>query len=278
MADEAEDVLELEDEQVLDEADEAEDDDQQDDGGAEEDGEDDGDEPEVFVGFDGEEAAPASESENSVIRELRGRIREQAKRLAELERGSAPEEVEVGPEPTLEGADYDEDRFKADWQAWTQRKAQAERQQSEKQQRVEAEKEAFNKRVQAFEAGKAKLGVADFDDAETTVAGVLPNETMAIILHSEKSAELVYALSRAPGKLDELSKLNPLKAAMMVGKLEDKVQTRTTRKPPNPDRPVRGNAAPAAADKTLARLEKEAERTGDRTAVIRYKRELRSKA
>jgi hypothetical protein len=47
---------------------------------------------------------------------------------------------------------------------------------------------------------------------------------------------------------------------------------RTTARPPAPDTPVRGKViAAGSADKMLDKLEKEAERTGDRSKVIAHK-------
>lgn len=239
---------------------------------------DEGDEPtETLIGFEGEEAAPASESDNSVIRELRRANRELAKRVAEQERGKAPEKVEVGSKPELEDFDYDQDRYDAALFDWRDRKAKAERADQERQDREKTERDAWQQRISAFEQAKTRLNVSDFDEAEAEVQAVLPPEIQAIVLHAEKSAELVYALGRNPAKLAELSKLDPLRAAMAVGKLEDKL-TVTKRALPNPDRAVRGNAAPASADKQLAKLEKKAAQTGDRTEVIAYKRKLKSRA
>lgn len=232
---------------------------------------------ETIIGFEGEEAAPASESDSSVIREMRAAIRERDRQIAELKRGSEPKKIEVGEKPTLESCEYDEERFETELDAWKGRKAAAERQDREQQERTKKDSEHWAERARLYETGKAKLGVTDFEAAETDVSNALPVETMAIIMQAEKSAELVYALSRNPAKLEELSKLNPLRAAMMVGKLEDKL-TVTTRKLPQPDRPVVGDASPGAADKELARLEKEAERTGDRTKIRAYKKQLQARA
>lgn len=275
MADGREEVLELDPDQELDVLDEGEEDQPEDGEQAEED--EDGEE--TVVGFEGEEAAPAPEGDSSVIRELRKANRELAKRVAEHEHGEAPKRIEVGEEPTLEGCDYDEDRFKADWKAWDRRKADADAQETEAQTRAKADKDAWDKRIQAFEAGKSRLKATDFEDAEAEVQAALPKETLALILRNETiSAELVLALSRSPATLAQLSKLDLPDAAMMIGELRSKLKV-TKRKLPEPDRPLRGNAAPGAnADKQLAKLEAEAERTGDRTALSAYRRKLKQKA
>lgn len=272
MADNVDDVLELDVEAEVQE-DGADTEPQSDGEGGDEDS---GDVP--FIGFaDEEEAAPASESDNSVIREMRRVAREQAKRIAELEREQAPQKVEVGEKPTLESCDYDEERFEASLTSYHERKAQADREAKEAQATKDKERTEWEQRHKAYEADKGKLGVPDFDDAEGEVFAALPQETAALIMLTDKPAALIYALSRNPSKLKELSELNLAKAAMTIGKLEDKL-TMGTRKPPQPDRPVTGNAAPANADKELARLEKEANRTGDRTALIQYRQKLKSRA
>jgi hypothetical protein len=61
---------------------------------------------------------------------------------------------------------------------------------------------------------------------------------------------------------------------MQIGKLEDKIKVERRKPLPAPDRPVTGTASLASTDKKLAQLEKEADRTGDRTALIRYRKSL----
>lgn len=268
MADDTDDVLELEDEVET-----TDDDEEGQDGEAE--GQEDGEEP--FIGFEGDEAAPASEGDSSVIRELRKANRELAKKLTLAERGAAPKKIEVGEKPTLESCEYDEERFETALTSWHQRKAQADAQEGEAQEAAEKRKAQWAERQRTYEADKATLGVSGFEDAEGDVASVLPQETMALIMLTEKPAALVYALSRAPTQLTELSKLDPAHAAIKIGQLTGKLHM-GTRKPPQPDQPVRGTSTPKGADKELARLEKEAERTGNRTAVIRYKKQLRGRA
>lgn len=280
MADRRE-VLELEPEDVLTE-DVQEEQEPRDDEAEPEDREDEeeGDEPtETFIGFEGEEdeAAPASEGESSVIREMRRKLREKDRELADLRAGAAPAKIEVGDKPTLESCEYDEERFETALDAWKGRKAKAEQQDREQQERTEREQAEWSKRAQAYETSKASIPVADYADAEKEVFAALPDATQALILMTDKPAALIYALSRDPARLEELSNLNLARAAMMIGKLEDKVQVKK-RALPNPDRPVRGNAAPASADKTLARLEKEAEETGDRTKLVAHRKKLRNRA
>lgn len=278
MADEAEDVLEL------DTIDEVEDEDTD---AAEPDVEHEGDKPdgsdeETFIGFDGEEeneAAPASESESSVIREMRRKLREKDRELESLRRGSQPAKVELGPKPTLESCEYDEERFENELDAWKAREAKVKAQADAEAEAEKRQETEWQETVEAYQAAKVTLGVDGYEDAEADVFSVLPHATQALILRQKATAPaLVYALSRSPSKLDELSKLNLADAAVMVGELKAKVKVEKRQRLPNPDKPVMGKASIATGDKELKRLEREAERTGDRTALIRYRKQMNARA
>lgn len=268
MADEAEDVLELDTEQAIEPDEELE---QQTEAADAEDDEEDL----IAFGEPVEEgAAPAPESESSVIRDLRRANRELAKKVHQYERGQQPQRIEVGEKPTLAACDYDEDRFESALVDWQQRKAAADRAESEQQERAKAEAEAWQQRAEAYKADKAKLRVPDYADAEGEVFSALSDQHQALILMTEKPAALVYALSRDPAKLEQLSKLDLARAAMLVGKLEDKVTVTTKRKLPQPDRPIRGDASVSVSSgaKELARLKAQAEQSGDYTAYLAAKR------
>lgn len=268
MADDTDDVLELGSEIEIEEPDEHTD------GGAGEDGDE-----ELVIGFGGEEAAPASGDDSSVIRDLRKANREMAKKLAVADRANQPQIIEVGEKPTMALCEYDEDRFEAELDQWKTRKAQADKQVNELETRNEALARKNQERVEAFKADKALLRVADFDTAEEEVEAALPAPIMALVLRTGKAA-LLYGLAKNPEQLAALSKLDPstelVEAAFMLGELKAtmKMETRRTQ---SPERKISGNAGFAPSDdKQLARLEKEAERTGDRTALIAHRRKLRA--
>ena len=77
----------------------------------------------------------AAADDNAVIRRIRDRNRDLAKENAELRRAQAaqPPPIELGPKPTLADADYDEDRFEAELDAWKDRKARIDSVQAEQQ-------------------------------------------------------------------------------------------------------------------------------------------------
>lgn len=255
MADEAEDVLEL---TPLEEVEQT-------------DGEAEGDE--TVISFADAEAAPASESESSVIRDLRRANRELAKKVSQAERSNQPQKIEVGPKPTLAGCEFDEERFESDLDEWKERTAKAAQADREAEERNRRYAEEGEQNKQAYVASKSALRVPDFDDAEAEVFSALPDQHQALLMLSKKSAALVYALAKSPKKLDEFSKLDLARAAIMVGEMGVSLNV-TTRKIPQPDRPVIGTASNVSDDKHLARLEKDAERTGIRTELIRYRKSL----
>jgi hypothetical protein len=271
MADEPEDVLEL------DEALEIEGEEQGEEGQGE--AEAAGDDEEDLIGFGDEGAAPAPEDATSTVRHLREELRRQQRENAELRKVTAKPKVELGARPTLADVDYDEDRFEAALDDWKSRKAQIEREEQESQEQARKGAQEWADRTEAYKARKAQLRVPDFDVAEATVFTALPEAHQALLMKSGKAAELVAALHRSPAKLDELSKLDLTDAAMLVGELRSKLTVNKRKPSPNLDQPLRGNAAVSGGgDRELARLEKEADRTGDSSALIAYRHKLKSQA
>lgn len=140
----------------------------------------------------------------------------------------------------------------------------------------------WEEKLQSYEAKKSilKQKAKDFDDAEQTVQDVLDVNQQGIVIYSEKPELLVYNLGRNPEKAKQLAAIkNPLEFAFQIGKLEARIDAQMksqTRKPQtNPERKPSGSAPLATTDAKLAALEKEAERTGDRTKLIAYKKSLK---
>lgn len=276
MADEPEDVLELDQELGDEELDQHKD--TEGEAGEADEGEDDQSDHDVIRFSDDAEPAPGSEGESSVIRDLRAKYRDAQREIAELRKGAQPQRIEIGEKPTLESCEYDEERFETELDAWKDRKAKAAQADQATETKRKADAEAWAKRADLYEADKRRIRVSNYAEAEETVFAVLPAETQALLMMTGKPAALIYALSKNPGRLDELARKNLAEAAMMIGKLEDRV-TMERRKLPEPDRGLTGSTVNAgSADKELARLEREAARTNDRTKLIAYKRSLKAKA
>lgn len=241
----------------------------------------------------GEESPPSEEDEFSGkpapdwVRDLRNRNRDLQREKRELEerlRSASPvaETAAVGAKPTLEGCDYDSEKFEAELTAWHERKRAAEAKEAEKQHAAKVAQETWNAKVSAYGEAKAKLKVERYDEAEDMVRGVLSETQQGVLLHGLESADqaalLVYALGRTPAKLKELAAItDPVKFAVAVGKLESQMKVTNRKTAPPPEQAVRGSAGTTRAlDATEARLEAEADKTGDRTKLVAYRRDKKA--
>jgi len=187
------------------------------------------------------------------------------------------EEPELGPKPRSADFDYDDDAYEAALDEWKTRKAEIEQAEAEAEDAVRKEQQAVQARADAHLDRKASLNRADYDEAEEDVLLQLSEQHKSILIGYGNSAELIYALSRDPAKLQEFSKLSPLDAVYRAGELG--AQLKMNKRPkPKPDARLKGNAPTGAADKKLERLEKKAAETGNRTELIRYRKELRERA
>jgi hypothetical protein len=225
------------------------------------------------------------DDDTNLVRHLRQQIKDRDKRLAEAAR-AAPQSkpVEVGPKPTLADCEYDEEKFEREYEAWKERKSAADSQQTNVQQQTHEQERIWSQRLgQALEQ-KAALGKADADDAFENVRAALGEERASAIIYMAEdgnAAKLMYALGTHPTKLAELAaQQDPIRFVKDVAKLEGQLKMVKRKSPPDPDVPERGSAriSRETTDKKLAKLEEEAARTGDRTAVARYKKSLKKTA
>jgi hypothetical protein len=253
-------------------------------------------EPEEVVISIGEESPPSDEDEfhgkpaPEWVKDLRKSDREKAKRIRELEQqleGNKPGHgpVEVGSKPTLESCDWDASVFEKKLDEWMVRKASHDEEQRKKADAEKAQKDAWQAKLNAYGEAKAKLKVSDFEDAEAIALSIFDERETGItqqgvILNgADNPAMVIYALGKNPKKAKELASISdPVKFAFAVAKLETQLKVTPRKTAPVPEREVRGDApANGASDKQLARLEAEAERTGDRSKVVAYKKQLKAK-
>jgi len=247
------------------------------------DGEEDQQEEETVISFadEGDE-----EAENiPLVKRLRNELRERDRKIKQMRRGPAPSN-DADPEPqvpdrprSVADFDYDEDRFnealddhlakKDEHAAWKardeKRKSQRSEQEAEQGRQIEQQRKA--------------LGVGDYEVKAGLVRDRLSDAQMAILINgADNPAQMIYALGRSESRLDMLSgEENLAKFAVMLGKMEKDIKV-TKRNAPAPESRVRGASASIAvgSDKQLERLEKDAERTGDRSKLIAYKAQKRA--
>lgn len=241
-----------------------------------------GEEPALVVTI-GDEHPPEDDERSAApwIKELRKQNRELVRRTRHLEQQlqqqqPAPAAVVVGPKPTMAACDYDEDKFASEMEAWHGRKAKADEQQREAQRQQETQAADWQKRLQNYRSQAAALRVPGFEQAEETVRDTFSVVQQGLLIRACKQpALMVAALGNNERKARDLAAItDPVEFVAEVARLEAQVKTQA-RKPAAPVErmPPRSSTAGAAAvDNQLAKLQAEADRTGDRTKVVAYMR------
>lgn len=262
---------------------------EQDDNDSEEsDSEDDDEDEEVVVSFGDDEPEEQEEDDGTpLIKKLRKLERERAKenrelkkRLEELEKGEQ-KDTALPEKPKLEDFDYDETKFESAVLDWHEKKREHDKQEQAKQEEAKAAEESWQQSQQKYRDRKQELAYQDFDDVEEVVASTLSIEQQNLIVGgSSDSAKLIYAIGKSPKKLQELASIkDPVKFIWTVAQLEGQVKVeKKTRKPSaQPEKRIKGNGSPSGAiDSTLERLRAEAERTGNYSKVVEYKRKKKN--
>lgn len=262
-------------------------------GGGDDSGDAEGDD--LVISFGDEEPPKPEEDEGRAppwIRDLRKANREKDRvireRDAEIARlkgaGNAqPEAPTLGDKPKMSDPeiDFDEEKFSEALDKWHERKRKVEEVREKAERAKEDEQKAWRARVDQYKKAASSLPVKDYEDAEETAFDALSVVQQGIILQGTENPEkLVYGLGKNPKKLKEIASItDPVKFAVAVGKLEDKMKTTKRNTPPPPERVVRSNVSGAAAvDNQKERLLADARRTGNYEKVAAYNREQQEKS
>lgn len=236
---------------------------------------------EVIIAF-ADEADDGSEEEASpTVKRLREQNRNLARQLHQARKAPATQTDDLEPQIPArkrpEDFDYDAARFDeyddaravaieehAKWQV----------RQSVRESERRAAEEDHAKRI---EQQKRALGVGDYDARVQAVKDRLTEQQLAVLAQaSDNPARLLYALGRSEAKLEELASIDNLaRFAARAGQMERDIKVvKKTAPPPEPQ--VRGATASfSMGDKKMEQLEREAEKTGDRSKLLAYRRELR---
>lgn len=239
------------------------------------------DEPDEVIVTIGEEKPPEEEQHApDWVREVRKANRELQKENRELKaKLTQPEKMaQLGKKPTLEEHDFDAEKYEAELEKWYDAKRQVDAQESKQRDEQAAQAKAWQERLDSYGTAKTSLKVPDFADAEDAAREVLSVTQQGIILQGATNPALVvYALGKNPKTAKELGDIkDPVKFAFAIAKLETQLKTTTKKSPPPPERQVQGSARiSGTTDSTLDRLRAEAEKTGDMSKVLAYKRQKR---
>lgn len=236
----------------------------------------------------GEESPTSTEEDHKApewVRELRKSHRETLKRNKELEEklaavsGAQQKPAEqLGPKPNLDDFDYDTERYEKALDAWYDRKRAIDEQVVKANAEKENQQKAWQSKLDAYGKAKTELKVKDFDDAELIAQDTLSITQQGVILQgAENPALVIYALGKNPAKAKELGSISdPVKFAFAVAKLETQLKVTNRKSVPAPEKTVRGTGSiSGAVDSQLERLRAEAEKTGDYSKVVAYKKSKR---
>lgn len=244
----------------------------------------------VTIGDEPDAEEEEAKSAPQWVKDLRKQTREQARIIreqeAKLKELTSPKHEldELGKKPQLhdDGIEYDEEAFEAALLAWNEKKRKIEQRQREEQEKIEAQNRAYEEKLQAYHSAKTGLKVADFQDAEESVISTLSKTQQGILVNYADKPELViYAIGKNEKELKRLAAItDPIAFALELKTLErEKIKVSTRKPETSPERAIVGNSTTiASTDKHLEKLEAEAERTGDRSKVIAYKRSLKKSA
>lgn len=234
----------------------------------------------------GEAPAPEAEETDDVaapswVAEVRKQnrevIRENRRLKQQIEAATRPAQPVVpalGPKPTMrdDDIDYVEDKYDAAILKWNEAKAKADRALVEAKSEQEKEQAAWVAKNKDFTEKAASLKAADFEDALDAVKSNIDVVRQTVLLKAASSPHLVVlALGRQPEELKKLAAIrDPIEFAVAVSKLEGQIKV-SSRKPPPAERiPSPAGRAPGGSDKTREALEREAEKSGDRSKVIAH--------
>lgn len=255
----------------------------------ESDNDEDDDEGDVVVTIAGEKPAAEEEDESAApawVKKLRKDHREAQRELRELRaKVNMPEPDKsvpvLGKKPTMDDADidYDADKFEVALTAWHDRKREIDQAAANAQQQKQKQEEEWQQRLGAYATSKTGLKVKDFDDAEEQVRNSLNVTQQGIIIQgAENPALVVYALGKNPKKAAELAGISDhVKFAFAIAKLETQLKVQSRKSAPPPEKTISGTGkVSGSVDSTLERLRAEADKSGDMSKVLAYKRAQRN--
>lgn len=239
-------------------------------------------EDEVVISIGEEPPPPKDEPAPAWVKELRKSHQELKRKNRELEarlqatgQMAQPAPVVVGKKPTLEDSDYDAEKFEKALSEWFDRKRKADEAEAKARAQQESQAQEWKGKLEGYAKKKAELKVSDFDEAESLVTESFNVTQQGILLQgAENPHYVVYALGKSPKKAKELAAIkDPIQFAFAVAKLEAQLKV-TSRKPAAaPEKTISGTGrVSGAVDSTLEKLRAEAEKTGNYSKVIAYKR------
>lgn len=220
----------------------------------------DGEKPDPFAGQEAPEWVKQLRKEN---RELKKQLKQSAPQ---------PQLPALREKPTLYDYDYDSEAYEADLEKWYTEKAQHDEAVKSEQAKYQHYEDRYKSSVDNMRAK-----VTDYDEIEETIIDSLSPQKQALLkVGVDDPAKFVYLLGKSPNKLAKLSQLDEVQFLKQVAIMEHQMiaKSRNPNKPQPKSHELSGNAG-GGADAKLAKLEAEAEKTGDRSKVLAYKKQMK---
>jgi hypothetical protein len=221
-------------------------------------------------------------AQKEAAREARKSAREakEAKDALEALRNqiSPPKEIAL---PTLEECGYNDNVYAQRMEEYVNAKAAKKVAEDKSREQEAAVKQDYDSRLAKYKTGKTALRVSDFDDAEDSVVSVLTQEQQSMIIRCvDDPATIIYALGKSKKTLAELASIRDWdRFAYKLAKIEGGIKVNKRTPPPPEKRMAGGSPGSSGGGALTSRLnaaEKRAEQTGDRSEVVRLKREIKA--
>lgn len=228
-----------------------------------------------FDKTDDEQADPfAGQAAPEWVKKVREENRELKRQQREWQQqqGQAQQQG-LREKPTLDSHDYDSDSFEQDYEQWIAEKTQHDTQ-------MQAERAKYQKYDDTYKQSvdEVRAKVPEYDEIEQSIVDVLPPQRQAMIkMMVDNPARMVVALGKSPSKLQALSELDDMQFAKQIVLLEQSMANvkRNPSKPKPTSHKLDGVAG--GGDSQLAKLEAAADKTGDRSAIVAYRKKMRNK-
>jgi len=243
------------------------------------------DSPAVVSLDEQEDSPPQAEEAPQWVKDLRKKSKEDAKRIRDLEEKlkerDAPVDIpKLGEKPRLADFDFDEDAFATALDSWHAQKLRVAEAEAEKHRELEAKQAAMKAKQERYIQSRAELEIPDYEELEDEVKSILNPVQQALIVEGcKKPAEFVATLAKSPKTLKDLAAIvDPAEFAFEAGKLYGKLEAMKTqpKAKPAPETRVRAATTGAAVDGKLDKLREEAEKSGDYSKLLAYKKQMRA--
>lgn len=213
------------------------------------------------------------------VKGLRKTNREQAREIAALKKATVKADDTISPlsaKPTLGQAGYDEAKYEESLVKWYDEKKAHEAAKAAKESEAETQRVAWQSRLEEYGEAKKSFDPETIEDAEAIARESLSETQQGVLIEAlgKGAAPLLVGLATNDKRLKALADIkNPIRFAAEAAKLESIMKTSTRRPKTAPESRVVGGASAQMGNKTLEKLEAEADKTGDRTKVLAFKRQ-----